>query len=236
MTTIRSAIDSDSSWLCVTWMNIRPSWRWRFAAPPASVAAAGGRGRRAARRAAAPLARHEHAGERDPLLLAARKRARLAVGQRARPTISSAVHCALAALLLRHAAHLQPELDVLEHRAVGEEREVLENGRRRALVGREPEQALSVEQDVARSSAPRVRRSSGASSSSRSPRGRAGRRTRRGRSCRFTSSTAARSSAEELRQTPELEAGSGRRGRGGGPAADFSSTSVCSSGIRVASA
>ena len=30
MTTIRSAIESASSWLCVTWMNISPSWRCRF--------------------------------------------------------------------------------------------------------------------------------------------------------------------------------------------------------------
>ena len=30
MTTIRSAIDSASSWLCVTWMNISPSWRCRL--------------------------------------------------------------------------------------------------------------------------------------------------------------------------------------------------------------
>ena len=30
MTTIRSAIDRASSWLCVTWMNISPSWRWRL--------------------------------------------------------------------------------------------------------------------------------------------------------------------------------------------------------------
>ena len=30
MTTIRSAIERDSSWLCVTWTNMRPSWRCRF--------------------------------------------------------------------------------------------------------------------------------------------------------------------------------------------------------------
>ena len=30
MTTMRSAIESASSWLCVTWMNMRPSCRWRL--------------------------------------------------------------------------------------------------------------------------------------------------------------------------------------------------------------
>ena len=45
--------------------------------------------------------------------------------------------------------HLEPELDVLEHGPVREEREVLEDRRRRALVGREPDERLAVEDDVA---------------------------------------------------------------------------------------
>jgi hypothetical protein len=44
--------------------------------------------------------------------------------------------------------HLQPELDVLEHRAVREEREVLEHRRRRPLVRRQVDDRLAVEQDL----------------------------------------------------------------------------------------
>ena len=91
---------------------------------------------------------HEHAGQRHPLLLAARERARLAVRHRPQADHVEGAPCLLAALLLRDAAHLRPELHVLQHRPVGEEREVLEDGGGRALVRREPEQTFSVQEDV----------------------------------------------------------------------------------------
>jgi hypothetical protein len=45
--------------------------------------------------------------------------------------------------------HLEPELDVLKRRPVREEREVLEDGRRRALVRRQVDERLAVEEDLA---------------------------------------------------------------------------------------
>ena len=62
--------------------------------------------------------------------------------------MSSASSATPAALPLPHAVHLQPELDVLEHRPVREQREVLEDGRRGPLVRRERDERLSVEEDV----------------------------------------------------------------------------------------
>ena len=49
---------------------------------------------------------------------------------------------------LPDAVHLEPELDVREHRPVREQREVLEDGGRGPLVGREVDERLAVEDDV----------------------------------------------------------------------------------------
>ena len=76
--------------------------------------------------------------------------ARLAVGELVpRPTISSASPRLLRRARLVDAVHLQPELDVLEHRPVREEREVLEDGGRRPLVRARRDERLAVEEDVA---------------------------------------------------------------------------------------
>ena len=93
--------------------------------------------------------RHEHAGERDPLLLATGERRGLALGELGQADHLECSPRLLAPLVLPHAVHLEPELDVLEHGPVREEREVLEHGRRRPLVGREPHERLAVEHDVA---------------------------------------------------------------------------------------
>ena len=93
--------------------------------------------------------RHEHAGERDALLLAARERAGLRSESSERPTISSASIARFRRSALPSALHLQPEGDVVEHGAVREEREVLEDGRRRPLVRRQVDERLAVEDDVA---------------------------------------------------------------------------------------
>ena len=93
--------------------------------------------------------RHEHAGERDALLLPARQRARLAVGELGEADHLERLHRELAPLVLADALHLQPERDVVEHGAVREEREVLEDRRRRPLVRRQVDERLPVEHDVA---------------------------------------------------------------------------------------
>ena len=51
--------------------------------------------------------------------------------------------------VLAHALHLQPERDVVEHAAVREQGEVLEDRRRRPLVRRQVDERLAVEDDVA---------------------------------------------------------------------------------------
>ena len=91
----------------------------------------------------------EHARKGHALLLATRELARLAVGKRLEAHHLEGGHGALPALVLADAVHLQPELDVLEHRAVREEREVLKDGRRRPLVRRQVDERLAVEQDLA---------------------------------------------------------------------------------------
>ena len=91
----------------------------------------------------------KHAGERDPLLLAARQGPRLAVGERGQADHVERLRRPLPPLLLPDTVHLQAELDVREHRSVREESEVLEDGRRRPLVGRQVDQRLAVEHDVA---------------------------------------------------------------------------------------
>ncbi len=93
--------------------------------------------------------RHEHARERDPLLLSAREGAGLAVGELGEADHLERVERLLAPLVLRHAMHLQAELDILEHAPVREEREVLEDRRRRPLVRRQADERLPVENDVA---------------------------------------------------------------------------------------
>ena len=93
--------------------------------------------------------RHEHARQRDALLLPARERPRLAVGERRQADHVERLECQLPPLLLPDAVHLEAELDVVEHRPVREEREVLEDGRRRPLVRRQVDERLAVEDDVA---------------------------------------------------------------------------------------
>ena len=93
--------------------------------------------------------RHEHARQCDTLLLAARECARLAVGELGEADHLQRVERLLAPVVLLDAMHLEPELDVLEHRAVREEREVLEDGGRRSFVRREVHERLTVEHDVA---------------------------------------------------------------------------------------
>ena len=93
--------------------------------------------------------RHEHAGEGDPLLLAAGERRGLALGELGQADHLERPERLLAPLVLLHAVHLEPERDVLEHRPVREEREVLEHRRGRAPVGGEPDERLAVEDDVA---------------------------------------------------------------------------------------
>jgi hypothetical protein len=83
------------------------------------------------------------------LLLSARERARLAVGELGEADHLQRVHRLAPPLVLRDAVHLEAELDVLEHGAVREECEVLEHRRRRPPVRREVDERLAVEHDVA---------------------------------------------------------------------------------------
>ena len=62
--------------------------------------------------------------------------------------MSSASNARLRRSSLPIAVHLEAELDVREHRPVGEQREVLEDGRRRSLVRRQVDERLAVEHDV----------------------------------------------------------------------------------------
>ena len=182
MTTIRSAIESASSWLCVTWMNISPSWRWRFRSStrirswssrsrsPSGSSRSSAFGFVTSTRASATRCCCPPESARG-----------LRSASSVRPTISSASIARRTALFLAHPVHLQPERDVVEHAAVREEREVLEDRRRRPLVRRQADERLPVEDDVAAGRGTRARRSSAASSSCRSPTARAARRTRRDR-------------------------------------------------------
>ena len=150
MTTIRSAIESASSWLCVTWMNISPSWRCRFRSSTRMRSwSSRSRSPSGSSSSSALRLRHEHAGEGDALLLPAREGARLAVGERLQPDHLERLHRRLPPLLLADPVHLEAELDVLERRPVREEREVLEDRRRGPLVRRQVDQRLAVEQDLA---------------------------------------------------------------------------------------
>ena len=150
MTTIRSAIESASSWLCVTWMNISPSWRWRFLSST-RIRSCRSRSRSPSGSSSSSAfgLRDEHPRERDALLLPAGELAGLAVGERVEADHLERLHRLPAALVLPDAVHLQPELDVLEHRSVRKQREVLEDRRRGPLVRRQRDERLAVEQDVA---------------------------------------------------------------------------------------
>ena len=68
MTTMRSDIVRASSWSCVTYMNVTPSVRCRRRNSTCMRSRSRGRARRAARRAGAPTAGTERAGQRDALL------------------------------------------------------------------------------------------------------------------------------------------------------------------------
>ena len=92
--------------------------------------------------------RDEDPRERDALLLPARERPRLAVGERRQADHVERLERPLAPLLLPDAVHLEAELDVGEHRPVREQREVLEDGGRRPLVRRQVDERLAVEDDV----------------------------------------------------------------------------------------
>ena len=82
--------------------------------------------------------RDEHARERDALLLAAGEPRGLRLGELREPDhLERVASACFAALVLVDAVHLEPERDVLEHRAVREEREVLEDRRGRPLGGRD---------------------------------------------------------------------------------------------------
>ena len=92
--------------------------------------------------------RDQHARQSDALLLPARELPRPALAELLEADHVERFQREPAALPLPHPVHLQPELDVLEHRPVREQREVLEDGRRGPLVGRERDERLSVEEDV----------------------------------------------------------------------------------------
>ncbi len=93
--------------------------------------------------------RHEHAGKRDALLLAAGQGARLAVRELGQADHLERFHRPHAARVLRHLVHLETEGHVVEHASMREERKVLEHGRRGPLVRRQPDERLPIEDDVA---------------------------------------------------------------------------------------
>ena len=87
--------------------------------------------------------------QRHPLLLASGQGAWLTLGETGEADHLERLECELPPFGLADPVHLEPELDVLERRAVGEEREVLEDGGRRALVRGQIDKRLAVEHDVA---------------------------------------------------------------------------------------
>ena len=150
MTTMRSAIESASSWLCVTWMNIRPSWRWRLRSST--------RIRSWSRRSRSPSG----SSRSSAFGFVTRTRASAtrccwppesALGFRSargvRPTISSASNASFRRSSLPTPCILRPNSTFVEHRPVREEGEVLEDGRRRPLVRGQVDERLAVEHDVA---------------------------------------------------------------------------------------
>ena len=149
ITTIRSAIESASSWLCVTWMNISPSWRCRLrsstrmrSCSSRSRSPSGSSSRRAFGFVTSTRARATRCCCPPERALGFRSAERLQADHLER------LHRRLPPLLLADAVHLETELDVLERRPVREEREVLEDRRRRALVRRQVDQRHAVEQDL----------------------------------------------------------------------------------------
>ena len=114
----------------------------------------------------------ERARERDPLLLAARELARLALLEPAEPDeLERLATRASAARRPRTLLAAQPEGDVLEDREVREERVRLEHGVDVALVRRQRRRRRRRRARCGPRSAPRSRRSCAASSSCRSPDG-----------------------------------------------------------------
>ena len=182
MTTIRSAIERASSWLCVTWMNISPSWRCRFRSST--------RMRSCSSRSRSPSG--SSSSSAFGFVTRTRARAtrccwppesalRLAVGERLEPDHLERLHRRLPPLRLADPVHLEAELDVL--RASSGAGRARSAGRRSwwaacAAAGRSATRRRAGSRPA---SGARARRSSAASSSSRSRTARAARRTRRGR-------------------------------------------------------
>ena len=97
---------------------------------------------------------HQRAGQRDALLLAAGKLARIALGHsRASCTISSTSAMRVAISASAHLAHLQPEGEVLLHGHMREQGVVLEHHADVALLGRHVDDIRAVEADRCRRSA-----------------------------------------------------------------------------------
>src|SRR5262249_22281503 len=92
---------------------------------------------------------HQRAGERHPLLLAARQLARMARGEGAEPDELERLADAPAALRPGHALHLEAERHVLRPRHVREERVALEYDAETALSGLHGEKVATLQPDRA---------------------------------------------------------------------------------------
>ena len=121
----------------------------------------------------------DRAAQRDALAVAARESRHRAVQQIGDPQNPRRLLDALPYLVAPHALASQRIGDVRAHVHVRVEREELEHERDVALRCPLEGHVLAAQQQCARMSAARARRSSAASSSCRSPRARAGRRNRR---------------------------------------------------------
>ena len=182
MTTIRSAIDRDSSWLCVTWMNISPSSRWRFRSST--------RMRSWSNRSRSPSGSSRSSALGWVTSTRARatrccwptgELARLAVGKRFEADHLEGGHrAASAARPCRRRASSARTRRSGAPCGAGRARSA-ERPSSSAACAAAGRRATPRRAGCGRSSGTRGRRSSAASSSSRTPRDRAGRRTRRGR-------------------------------------------------------
>ena len=91
----------------------------------------------------------DRAREPDPLLLAAGKFARIALGQRREMHHAQRLGDPFALLRFRHAAHLEREADVGGDGQVREQRETLEHHAHVAPVGRHARQVAAIDDDAA---------------------------------------------------------------------------------------
>ena len=213
MTAIRSAIVIASSWSCVTWTNVIPTSCW-IALQLELHLLAQLQVERAERLVEQQDARavDQRAGERDPLLLAARELARLAPVEPGEADELEDFEHALPQLAAAHALAAQPEGDVLEDRQVREERVALEDRVDVALVRRQPGDVAVAEVDRPRvgSSKPPIIRSvvvlpqpDGPSSAKKLPRSISSERS-------STATTSSKRFVTPSRRTSAVSAGAGR--------------------------